>query len=105
MMEQIGGETVKGKRRRHGAEFKSKVALEAIKGAKTINELASRYEVHPTQIVSWKKEVLEELPRIFSSGRERREKKDEELTARLYEQIGQLQVELNWLKKKTGHEY
>lgn len=94
-----------GKRRKHGAQFKAKVALEAIQGTMTVNELASKYEVHPTQIVNWKKEVLEELPRIFSSGKERQEKRDEELTARLYEQIGQLQVELNWLKKKTGHEY
>lgn len=96
---------MKGKRRKHGAQFKAKVVLEAMKGTMTVNELASKYEVHPTQIMQWKKEVVEELPRIFSSGKERQEKKDEELTARLYEQIGQLQFELNWLKKKTGHEY
>jgi len=96
---------MKGKRRNHGGPFKAKVALEAIKGTMTVNELASRYEVHPTQIANWKKEALEELPRIFSSSRERQEKKDEQLIARLYEQIGQLQVELNWLKKKIGDEY
>jgi len=104
MSERIGGETMMTTRRKHRAELKAKVALEAIKGMKTINELATRYEVHPTQIVQWKKQVLEELPGIFSSGRERRVKGDEELKAQLYQQIGQLQVELNWLKKKTGDE-
>jgi len=91
-------------RRKYGAELKAKVALEAIKGLKTTNELASQYEVHPSQITKWKKDVLEELPRIFSGRQETHEKADGELKARLYQQIGQLQVELDWLKKKTGLE-
>jgi len=95
---------MKKSRRRHQPEFKAKVALEAIKGAKSVNELASRYGVHPTQVTQWKKQVLEALPSIFSDGRAKVEKADEELKARLYQQIGQLQVELDWLKKTTDHE-
>jgi putative transposase len=85
--------------KQYSAEFNAKVALEAIKGNKTINELASRFEVHPNQIIQWKKQVLEEVPQIFSTRRAQAEKGQEELTASLYQQIGQLQVELDWLKK------
>ena len=93
------------RRRRFGAEFKAKVALEAIRGLKTINEIAAEYEVHPNQVMKWKKQVIEDLPSIFSNGREKGEKTEDEIRARLYEQIGRLKVELDWLKKKTGHEY
>lgn len=89
-------------RKQYSAEFKAKVALEAIKGNKTINELASGFEVHPNQITQWKKQVLEEVPQIFSTRRAQAQKGQEELTASLYQQIGQLQVELEWLKKKSG---
>jgi transposase-like protein len=89
-------------RKQYSGEFKSKVALEAIKGMKTINELASEYSLHPTQINQWKKQVLEELPQLFSSRREHRQKEQEALTANLYQQIGQLKVELDWMKKKSG---
>jgi len=89
-------------RKQYSAEFKAKVALEAIKGNKTINELASGFEVHPNQITQWKKQVLEEVPQIFSTRRAQAQKGQEELTASLYQQIGQLQVELDWLKKKSG---
>lgn len=89
-------------RKQHSAEFKAKVALEAIKGLKTVNELASEYGVHPTQIHQWKKQLLEELPGIFSSRRAQDQKEQEDLTANLYQQIGQLKVELDWLKKKSG---
>ena len=91
-------------RRNHGAAFKSKVALEAIRGQKTSAELASVYEVHPTQIAKWKKQVLEAMPGVFSARRAREAQDEEELRARLYQQIGQLQVELDWLKKKLGLE-
>mgnify|MGYP001816303812 CR=1 FL=1 len=91
-------------RRNHSAEFKARVALEALKGIKSMSELASEYEVHPNQISTWKKQVLAELPGIFSDRRKREADGGEELKARLYEQIGQLQVELNWLKKKSGLE-
>lgn len=89
-------------RKQHNAEFKAKVALEAIKGLKTVNELASEYGVHPTQIHQWKKQVLDELPQVFSSRRAQNQKEQEELNATLYQQIGQLKVELDWLKKKSG---
>jgi putative transposase len=69
-----------------------------------MSELASEYEVHPNQITQWKKQVLAELPGIFSDRRKRDADGEEELKARLYQQIGQLQVELEWLKKKTGFE-
>ena len=88
-----------GQRKRYSAELKSKVALEAIRGQKTTNEIASEYGVHPTQITQWKKQALEELPQIFSS---RREQAEEELKSTLSQEIGQLKVELDWLKKKSG---
>jgi len=91
-------------RRNHSAEFKARVALEAVKGIKSMSELASEYEVHPNQITKWKKQVLEELPGIFSDRRKREVEGEEELKARLYQQIGQLQFELDWLKKKSGLE-
>jgi putative transposase len=81
---------------------KAQVALEAIKGHKTVNEIASEYRVHPSQITQWKKQALEELPRIFSPRRQKAEQAEEELKAALYQQIGQLKVELDWLQKKTG---
>jgi transposase-like protein len=88
-------------RKRYSAELKAKVALEAIKGHKTANEIASEYGVHPTQIAQWKKQALEELPQVFSSRREKAEQAEEELKAALYQQIGQLKMELEWLKKKV----
>ena len=96
---------MKNSRRRHGAEFKARVALEAIKGIRTINEIAAEYEVHPSQINKWKKQMLSELPGIFSSRRQKAAQDEEALRDRLYQQIGQLKVELDWLKKKTGHDY
>jgi transposase-like protein len=89
-------------RKKHSAEFKAKIALEAIKGLKTINEIASEAEVHPTQVTLWKKQLLEEIPSLFASTRSQKQKKDEDLTAALYQQIGQLKVELDWIKKKSG---
>ena len=89
-------------RKRFSAEFKTKVALEAIRGRKTVAELAREYEVHPNQIGQWKKKVLEEVPGVFN-GRQDREAKDQaELVEELYKQIGQLKVERDWLKKKSG---
>jgi transposase-like protein len=89
-------------RRQHSAEFKATVALEAIRGERTVNELAPESGVHPVQITQWKKMVLEELPRIFSSRRGAKPKEEAALRAALYQQIGQLKVELDWLKKKAG---
>lgn len=89
------------KRKRYDGSFKAKVALEAIKGERTIAEIASRTGVHPNQISKWKKQALEELPDIFSNGRKKREQGTEEMESELYRQIGQLKVELDWLKKKS----
>ena len=75
------------------------MAFAAIRGAKTVNALASEYGVHPVQISQWKRAVQDEVPRIFSSRRGRREKEEEELKAALYQQIGQRKVEVDWLKK------
>src|SRR5581483_6891092 len=85
-------------RKRYSAEIKAKVALEAIKGQKTANEIAAEYGVHPTQIAQWKKQALDELPQLFSSQKGQQEKSDEALIAALYQEIGQLKVELDWLK-------
>ena len=86
-------------RKQYSADFKARVALEALKGYKTVNELASTYSVHPTQITKWKKHLQSELPQIFSTRRQKREDEHEDLQAQLYQQIGQLKVELDWLKK------
>jgi len=91
------------KRKRYGKEFKARVALAAIKGQKTASELAAEYEVHPGQITTWKKQALEALPEVFGRSQEREEAQREAERDRLYQQIGKLQVEVDWLKKKTGH--
>jgi transposase-like protein len=90
-------------RRQHSAEFKAKVALEALRGERTLNELAADYGVHPVQMTQWKKLALEELPKIFSRRRGAKSKEKETLRAALYQQIGPLKVELDGLKKKVGH--
>ncbi len=87
--------------RANDSALKAKVALEAIKGEKTIAQLASEYRVHPNQIGQWKKKLLKELPSLFSDKRERHDKSRDELESELYRQIGQLKVEVEWLKKKS----
>ena len=89
-------------RKRYSAEFNARVALDAIKGHKTVNEFASTYGVHPTQIAHWKHPLHKEVPQIFAASRVKREHDQEALQAHLYQQIGQLKVELDWLKKKVG---
>ena len=91
---------MKGKRRQHSAELKSRVALEAIRGVSTVQEIAGKYEVHPTLVAKWKKEALEGLPGVFSNGLGKRDKSEERLREQLYEQIGRLKMENDWLKKK-----
>jgi putative transposase len=90
------------KRKQHSGALKAKAAVDAIKGQRTISELASQYGVHPTQITKWKKQAIEGLPTIFSNQKEKAEKKREDLESELYQQIGQLKVELDWVKKKSG---
>jgi len=87
------------KRRSLPGEFKAKVALAALRGDLTLNEVAAKYEVHASQVSTWKQYLLEGAKEFFSDRRERRERQDEELVARLYQEIGQLKMELDWLKK------
>ncbi len=86
-------------RKGHSPEFKAKVALAAIRETRTTSELASAFGVHPTQIAFWKKRVLNGLSTLFSTSIAKAERNQEELVAALYQQIGQLKVELDWLKK------
>ena len=90
-------------RRNHDSAFKAKVALEAVKGEKTIAQISSEFGVHPNQIRQWRKQLIEELPGIFSDKRKKADMDREELESELYKQIGQLKVELDWLKKKSQH--
>lgn len=92
-------------RERRSASFKKKVALEAIREKKSINEIASAFDVHPVQVGKWKKQLLEGIDGIFESSRKNK-KEAQEKTAEenyLHEKIGRLTMELDWLKKKLEH--
>ncbi len=88
------------RRKQYEAAFKAKVALEAVKGEKTIAQVASEYRVHPNQVRNWKEQLVRMLPDIFSDRRKKEVVEREELEAELFRQIGQLRVENEWLKKK-----
>ncbi len=88
-------------RRGHDAAFKARVALEALKGEKTMAQLSSEYGVHANQIRQWRQRLLEEVPHVLSDRRRKQDKESEEMTSELYRQIGQLKVELEWVKKKS----
>jgi len=90
------------KRRRHSAAFKFQVALEAAKESQTLNELGSDFGVHPNQVSAWKRELLDQGASLFSSASARQQREQEALHGQLYEQIGRLQMELEWLKKKAA---
>jgi len=89
-----------GKRRAHSDKFKAKVAIEAIKGIKTLSELATEYKIHPNQISSWKKQLQMNAEELFTRGKKSKDKSEEELTAPLYEEIGRLKMDIKWLEKK-----
>ncbi|MGH8403762.1 MAG: transposase [Gammaproteobacteria bacterium] len=89
-------------RRHYSAEWKAKVALEAVKGQRTVQQIASHFEVHPSLVMQWKKRLLEGAAEVFSDGGRGPGAADEEVKAELYQQIGKLQVEVDWLKKKSG---
>ena len=90
------------KRKRYSAQFKFQVALEAIKGLKTVNQLASEHQLHPNQVSQWKRQLLEEGATIFDNGTAQQQQRDMAQTeAELYKQIGRLKMEVEWLKKST----
>jgi transposase-like protein len=91
-----------GTRKRHPATFKAKVALEAAKQAKTVAELAKAFQVHPVQISQWKKQLLDGAESLFRDGRKREREDGQAVQAELYEQIGRLKMEVEWLKKKSA---
>ena len=92
------------KRKTFTKEFKARVALDAIKGQKTIGELSAEYGVHPNQIGQWKKTLLKDSAELFARGKDRDAAAQEAKKERLYQQIGKLQVELEWLKKTAGYQ-
>ncbi len=92
---------MKKKRTRYGKDFKAKVAIEALKEQQTINDIAIQYQISPNQVSTWKKHLQDEASKLFEASKSKKkdDKPSEEI---LYQQIGQLQVELDWLKKKSG---
>jgi transposase len=93
---------VKTSRRKHSPAFKAKVALEAMRGDKTIAEIASQYEIHPNQIMQWKKQLAEEAAGIFENGQTRKPQDGKVLIKKLYQEIGQLKVEKDFLEDSLG---
>jgi transposase-like protein len=88
-------------RKSYSADFKAKVALEAIKGERTLSELATRFEVHQVQISQWKKQALSGMAMIFSNSHSQKQLSDDKMIQELYRQVGQLKVENDWLKKRV----
>ena len=90
------------KRKVFSGEFKAKVALEAVRGLKTVNEIAQDFSVHPTQVGQWKKELQEQAGSLFDAKRGVKPVEPSASPERLYSEIGRLKMELDWLKKKSG---
>jgi transposase len=93
---------MKENRRKHNPSFKAKVALEALKGEETVAQLASRFDVHPSQVHKWKRELIEGAADIFGDEHGQRKTDDKQLVAQLYQQIGQLKVERDFLENTLG---
>ena len=91
---------VSKKQQKRSAKFKLRIGLEAIKGQKTLSQISSEYEVHPSLISKWKKQILDQGDEIFKSSKSQAENAENQ-EAKLYEQIGRLKVELEWLKKTS----
>lgn len=89
------------KRKQYSNQFKFKIAMEAIKGLATVNEIASRYNVHPNQVRNWKSQLLAEGAGVYERKTGQHRQKQENQESQLYEQIGRLKMELEWLKKKV----
>jgi transposase-like protein len=92
----------KKNRRKLSAEFKAQVGLEALKGVDPVHMIAAKHEVHPVQVSQWKKEVLERLPEVFATKAPPGAADEAAREAQLYQKIGQLEMELEWLKKKSA---
>ncbi len=93
----------KKQRMRHSREFKAKVALDAVQERDTVQQLAVRYSVHPSQILQWKKALRERAPELFSDPQDMRQQREwDAREAELFEQIGRLKMEVDWLKKKSA---
>lgn len=90
------------KRKSFSSQHKARVALEAIRGVKTVNEIAQEYSVHPTQVGQWKKELQTQAPGLFDTKRGPKPEDPSASPERLYSEIGRLKMELDWLKKKSG---
>ena len=88
------------KRRKFSSKFKAQVALDAVRGMKTLAELATEHKVHPNQISIWKKQLLAQAEDLFERGKNGSEKSEEEIAAPLYEEIGRLKMDIKWLEKK-----
>ncbi len=91
---------MKKQRRKHSAEFKARVALEAIRGVKTLSEIARDYEIHPVMVGKWKNEMVEHLPELFEKKRTKKNKDTEQEKAHLHQKVGQLSMEVDFLEKK-----
>jgi len=91
------------KRKSFPSKFKAKVAIEALKGHQTVNQIAAEFEVHPSQVNAWKKLLQENSSDVFGKGKQKQTENFEDEKDKLYSQIGRLKVEVDWLKKKTGH--
>ena len=90
------------KRRLHSPDLKARVGLEALKGLEPIHAIAAKYEVHPVQVSQWKKEIAERLPEVFSKKADHDAEASKEREKGLFEEIGRLKMELDWVKKKAG---
>ena len=91
---------MKKQRRKHTAEFKARIALEAIRGVKTVNEIAAEFEIHPVMVGNWKKEMLENLPSLFKQKNAKKEKDRDQEAEHLHRKVGQLTMEVEFLEKK-----
>lgn len=89
-------------RRNHSPNFKARVGLEALKGIKTVAEIAREHKLHPTQVSQWKREVSERLPEVFEGGADKSEGDKDQLIEELYAKVGKLSFELDWLRKKSA---
>ena len=87
-------------RRRYGGQLKTRVVIEAIRGHKTANQISAEYGVHSTQVAKWKKQALERLPEVLANGKDKGSRRQDNIDAQLYQQIGRLTMEVDYLKKK-----